>query len=288
MLCLKRLRSFNISAPGSDKSASGKALTDGAVNILETASPRLKADLARDLAQQWSAGGIASLEGAKNPPDRPSRPDTPLLLLPRDMPKRRAGGIPGRIALLHAVAHIELNAIDLAFDMIARFSGDLGVDAEAFATDWLRVGAEEAKHFLLVESCLADYDAKYGDLPAHDGLWEAAASTKQDLMGRLAVVPMVLEARGLDVTPDMIEKFERYGDQHAVDALKTIYREEVGHVQIGTKWFIRLCQSQKQEPIAAFKKLVSKYFKGNLKPPFNDSARMEAGLLPQFYQNSID
>ncbi len=266
----------------------GGSLTDGAVEILKAASAQSKAHLARELAQKWSCGALASLRGPQQPPDRPSRPEKPLLLLPRDMPKRRAGGIPGRIALLHAVAHIELNAIDLAFDMIARFSHELGDEAEDFATDWLKIGAEEAKHFLLLESCLASYDAEYGGLPAHDGLWEAAEATKNDLMGRLAVVPMVLEARGLDVTPDMIEKFERYGDENAVNALKTIYREEVGHVQIGTKWFQHLCQNRNQEPIATFKQLVSRYFKGNLKPPFNDSARQQAGLLPQFYQNSID
>ena len=264
------------------------SLADGAIEILETAPPRTKAALARELRQNWKVGVFGSLNGTKRPPDRPARPEKPQLLLPRDMPKRRAGGIQGRIALLHAVAHIELNAIDLAFDMIARFSGGLGDQSEAFAADWLNVGAEEAKHFLLLESCLAAYDAEYGDLPAHDGLWEAAEATQGDLMGRLAVVPMVLEARGLDVTPDMIEKFERYGDEKAVKALKTIYREEVGHVQIGTKWFQYLCKIRNQEPIATFKQLVPKYFKGNLKPPFNDSARSEAGLLPQFYQNSID
>ncbi len=204
------------------------------------------------------------------------------------MPKRRARGLTGRIALLHSVAHIELNAIDLAFDLVGRFSSELGPNANEFVTDWLKIGAEEAKHFLLVQNCLVGLGAAYGDLPAHDGLWEAAQNTSSDLLARLAVVPMVLEARGLDVTPAMIERFRKQGDEAAVAALETIFRDEIGHVEAGTKWFRRLCQRQQLDPIKAFKQLVEQYFKGSLKPPFNEAARSRAGLLPQFYQNSID
>lgn len=236
----------------------------------------------------WQASKGQMPLGDTEPPDRPARPAKPRLLAPREMPKRRVGGMAGRIALLHSVAHIELNAIDLALDLVARFASELGQEAGAFISDWLKVGAEEAKHFLLLQQCLAGLGATYGDLPAHDGLWEAAQNTRSDLAARLAIVPMVLEARGLDVTPAMIERLRAQGDEAAVAALETIYRDEIGHVAVGTKWFRKLCQSQKIDPVEAFKRLVEQYFKGSLKPPFNDAARSKAGLLPQFYQNSID
>ncbi len=204
------------------------------------------------------------------------------------MPKRRTGAVAGRAALLHAVAHIEFNAIDLAFDLIARFSALLGDRGPEFVDDWIGVGADEAKHFLMLEERLASYGMAYGDLPAHDGLWDAAMATQADLKARLAIVPMVLEARGLDVTPDMIRKFEKAGDEAAAQALQTIYRDEITHVAAGTKWFAAECEAQGLPPVPTFQALVRQYFKGNLKPPFNDAAHRQAGLLPQFYQNSID
>ncbi len=264
------------------------SLSAGAALVLTTADTRQKAELAGLVANRWRTPPKLPL-GDVMPPERPARPVKPPLLPPRDMPKRRMGGKAGRVALLHAIAHIELNAIDLAFDLIGRFLPRLAdTDQEDFASDWIRVGSEEAKHFLMLERCLEKYEASYGDLPAHDGLWEAAQATQSDLLGRLAVVPMVLEARGLDVTPKMIGQFEKAGDEEAAAALQTIYQDEIGHVEIGTKWFRRLCKEGNKEPVTTFKSLVSQYFKGSLKPPFNDTARSQAGLLPQFYQNSID
>jgi uncharacterized ferritin-like protein (DUF455 family) len=197
------------------------------------------------------------------------------------MPKRRTGGQAGRIALLHAVAHIELNAIDLAWDLIARFASlDL---PRAFYDDWVSVADDEARHFAMVEARLQDLGAAYGELPAHDGLWEAAQATRDDLMARLAVVPMVLEARGLDVTPDMAAKMERSGDRDSAAVLHTIYREEVAHVAIGGRWFQYLCQTGGKPPRETWQALVRQYFKGLLKPPFNVPARSEAGLPEDFY-----
>ncbi|MEM6635312.1 MAG: ferritin-like domain-containing protein [Pseudomonadota bacterium] len=261
-----------------------KPLAECAVEILETADGREKTALARRYAADWVAartGGESPEVGRALPPARPSRPARPQLLSPRDVPRRRPGTPAGRIALLHAVAHIELNAVDLHWDLIARFP-DCPMPV-GFFDDWVRAGDEEAKHFNLVCDCLERLDSFYGALPAHAGMWRAAEDTAQDIMGRLAVVPMVLEARGLDVTPGMIEIFTKAGDDASVAALKTIYQEEVGHVAYGSKWFHFLCGRNEQDPKPVFHALVRKYFHSTLKPPFNEEKRAEAGLPPDFY-----
>ncbi len=197
------------------------------------------------------------------------------------MPKRKPGSEKGRIALLHAVAHIELNAVDLHWDIIARFTDTrfpLG-----FYDDWVRAADEETKHFNLMCDCLEAQGSFYGALPAHAGMWRAAEDTAEDLLGRLAVVPMVLEARGLDVTPGMIDLFRRAGADDAVAALETIYAEEVGHVAYGSKWFHFLCGRHELDPKDVFHDLVRRYFHSTLKPPFNDEKRAEAGLPLDFY-----
>jgi uncharacterized ferritin-like protein (DUF455 family) len=198
------------------------------------------------------------------------------------MKRRRNLGAPaGRVALIHALAHIELNAIDLGWDIIARFSGaDL---PRQFFDDWIGVAAEEAEHFALLEARLVALDAAYGDLPAHDGLWEAAANTAHDLLARLAVVPLVLEARGLDVTPEMIRRLERAGDPDSAAILDRIYRDEVGHVAVGARWFETLCRERGLDPTATFRDRVSRHFTGALKPPFNEAARTAAGLPRAYY-----
>jgi len=178
------------------------------------------------LAARWRAGMVI---GDAIAIPRPARPGRPRLCPPRDMPRRRNFGTPaGRIALLHALAHIELNAIDLAWDIVARFARD--DTPHAFCDDWVHVAAEEAEHFALLADRLAALGAAYGELPAHDGLWEAAAATAHDLLARLAVVPLVLEARGLDVTPEMICRLERAGDAGSAAILRCIYEDEIGHV----------------------------------------------------------
>ena len=221
--------------------------------------------------------------GRAVPPARPARPERPVLLPPKEMPKRRAlGSTAGRIALIHALAHIELNAIDLAWDLVARFSGE-GLP-RAFFDDWVEVAAEEACHFELLAGRLADLGARYGDLPAHDGLWEAAAATADDLLARLAVVPLVLEARGLDVTPEMAARLERAGDAQSAAILRRIYRDEIGHVAVGLRWFDRLCRARGLVPQAVFHERVRRCFKGDLKPPFNREARAAAGFPAQYYE----
>jgi len=255
-------------------------LAAGAVEILVTAYPAAKAALAHEMARGWRRGEIEP--GTAQPPDRPARPARPLLLAPKEMPKRKAGpGLARRIALLHALAHIELNAIDLAWDLIARFaSPDL---PRGFFDDWVGVADQEAAHFELVAARLAELGAAYGDLPAHDGLWQAALETRHDLLARLAIAPLVLEARGLDVTPVMIATLRRHGDEASAAALEVIYREEIGHVAAGKRWFDWLAGQRGLEPGAAFQDLVRRHFRGRLKPPFNVEARAAAGLETAFY-----
>ena len=255
-----------------------------AEEVLRTGDARAKAALSRRHAAVWFASRAAGAPldiGSAAPPDRPARPDKPELLPPREVPRRRTGSPEGRIALLHAVAHIELNAVDLHWDVVARFAHvpmPLG-----FYDDWVKAGDEEAKHFNLLADCLEALGSHYGALPAHAFMWRAAEDTAQDLLARLAVVPMVLEARGLDVTPGMIEIFRKAGAEDAVAALETIYAEEVGHVAYGAKWFNFLCGRADIDPKESFHALVRKHFHGQLKPPFNAEKRAEAGLPPDFY-----
>ena len=259
-------------------------LAEMAVEVLTTADARAKTDLARAHARTWFAARDAGAPlpiGRAEPPLRPARPDRPALLDPRDVPRRKPGTEAGRIAMLHAIAHIELNAVDLHWDMIARFP-DVPMPL-GFYDDWVRSADEEAKHFGLVSACLEARDAHYGALPAHAGMWRAAADTSNDILGRLAVVPMVLEARGLDVTPGMIALFRKAGGPDVIQALETIYAEEVHHVAYGSKWFHFLCGRQDVDPKEAFHALVRRYFPGGTKPPFNEEKRAEAGLPPDFY-----
>lgn len=261
-------------------------LAERAVDILRTPEPAGKVRLTRALAAAWREGGLREV-GEAVPPDRPARPERPLLLPPRDMPKRRSGGSrAGRIALLHALAHIELNAIDLALDMLARF-GRAALPRQ-FCDDWLAVAGEEAEHHALLATRLAALGAAYGDLPAHDGLWQAAEATAQDPLARLAVVPLVLEARGLDVTPEMIGRLDRVGDAESAAVLRQIYADEIGHVATGRRWFTWLCAARGLPPVATWQSLVRRHFRGSLKPPFNDGARGAAGFGREFYAPIAD
>lgn len=256
-------------------------LAEGAVRILETGDAATKAETARAAAVAWRSGKLPL--GAATPPARPARPVRPELRLPRDMPKRRAtGSLANRVALLHALAHIELNAIDLAADLLARFGGS--GRSRAFHDDWMHVAAEEAEHFLLLAERLEALGAAYGDLPAHDGLWQAATATAHDLLARLAVVPLVLEARGLDVTPRMIGDLERAGDGESAGVLRRIFDDEIGHVAVGQRWFHAECVARGLDPGPTWQVLVRTHFKGVLKPPFNDTARCAAGMAAMDYR----
>jgi uncharacterized ferritin-like protein (DUF455 family) len=248
--------------------------------VLLAAEPRDKVRAARAAARAWRQGRLEHRFDAAMP-ERPARPERPELLPASRMPKRGRGGSErGRIALLHALAHIEFGAIDLAFDLAGRFGGDFPPE---FVGDWFSVGADEAMHFALLDRRLKALGSGYGALPAHDGLWEAAADTAHDVLARLAVVPMVLEARGLDVSPATIARLEAAGDVRSAAILDRIYHDEIRHVAAGTKWFKTAAESQGFEPIGRFHWLTNRYFRGELKPPFNDSARGQAGLSRDFY-----
>jgi uncharacterized ferritin-like protein (DUF455 family) len=249
--------------------------------VLLAGNPYDKVMSARAVARAWRRGALAWRFDVAMPA-RPARPGRPELLAPAQMPKRRkAGSERSRIAMLHALAHIEYGAIDLAFDMAGRFGADF---PRAFVDDWLSVGADEALHFALLDRRLRALGSHYGALPAHDGLWEAAAETAADPLARLAVVPMVLEARGLDVTPAILASFERAGDARSAAILGRIYRDEIRHVAAGTRWFRWACESRGFAPVAHWRALLERHFRGTVKPPFNDSARHQAGLSREFYE----
>lgn len=258
----------------------GASLADAARAVLECPDAAGKARTAHGVAALWRAGDLTL--GAGDMPDRPRRPAKPTLLPPNAMPRRTFKGARGRFALLHALAHIELNAIDLAFDIAGRFAGeDL---PRRFFDDWIRVGDEEALHFTLVQGRLVAMGGAYGDLPAHDGLWQAAYETRTDLLARLALVPMVFEARGLDVTPAMIARLADAGDLESADTLRLIYRDEQQHVAAGVRWFAHLCAARGIDGKRAFHALVRQYFRGALKPPFNTEARELAGFARAYYE----
>ena len=247
---------------------------------LLTAEPYAKVRATRDLARRWRRGELTYAFDVAMP-DCPARPERPVLMPPGAMPRRGRGqSLRGRIALLHAIAHIEFVAIDLALDMAGRFGDEMD---RAFVGDWLAVAADEAMHFVLLARRLIGLGTAYGDLPAHDGLWEAAYATRHDLAERLAIVPMVLEARGLDVTPTMIERMRSAGDETTARILERIYSDEIRHVRCGTTWFEKVCKRDGSDPSATWQSFVANHFRGGLKPPFNDSARQAAGLPREFY-----
>jgi len=256
-------------------SLSQASLSQAIRAALLTPDPREKAMLTRKIARDWRLGRLAAEFDAAMP-DRPARPERPELLPPNKMPKRGRGGSDrARIALWHSLAHIEFVAIDLALDIVGRFGAQLGT---GLVSDFLSVAADEAMHFWLVARHLATMGAAYGDLPAHDGLWKAAQNTAHDAAARLAIVPMVLEARGLDVTPAMLERVRASGDERGARILQRILNDEIGHVRYGAQHFARVAAQRGEEVDSLWIALVTQHFRGGVKPPFNDSARAAAGL----------
>ena len=214
-------------------------------------------------------------EAAPPPADvTAGRPPRPLLVSPLAVPRRSPHTVAGRAALVHALAHIEFNAINLALDAAYRFRGL----PPAFYRDWIRVAREEAQHFALLRAHLHVLDADYGDFPAHDGLWDMAVKTAHDPLARMALVPRVLEARGLDASPALIAKFAAVGDSAAVAILTTIADDEVVHVRIGTAWYRHLCAERGVDPLTTFQSLLRAYNAPRVRPPFHTAARHAAGF----------
>lgn len=255
-------------------------LTDAACQILGEPKPSEKVRLTYAYGKAWFEGEISDI-GKTIPPDRPARPSRPELCSASDMPKRSAGTGKRRTALIHAIAHIELNAIDLAWDAVARYV--LEGFPRAFFDDWVQVAIDEAQHFDMLDARLVELNAAYGDIPAHDGLWEAAITTRHDILDRMALVPMTLEARGLDTTPATVERLTKNGDEATAKIMAQIGKEEIDHVAAGVRWFEYICKKRDLEPISTFKSLTVKNFKGSLKPPFNQAARDLADMNRAYY-----
>jgi uncharacterized ferritin-like protein (DUF455 family) len=250
-------------------------LRSAALTVLREADPGTKCAGTHALAATQARGALTlDLDCSLVAPAVPGRPARPKLVHPARVPRRRIGTPEGRAALLHAIAHIEFNAINLALDALVRFSGL----PAAFYTDWLNVAAEEASHFELLAARLADLGSFYGALPAHDGLWEAAAKTRHDPLARMALVPRILEARGLDVTPGLQARLRAVGDEESAQILEIILRDEVGHVAIGNRWYGFLCSRAGLSPEDTFIDLCRQFGVRSPQPPFNHPARIRAGF----------
>jgi len=234
-----------------------------------------KCQLVDELVSDWMGGRLQRHDdGGIEPIDIPGRPQRPSLVDPREVPRRTLATEQGRVIMLHSFAHIEFNAINLALDAAYRFR-EMPDD---FISDWLQVAREEVKHFRLLQDYLQQLGSFYGAYDAHNGLWDMVCKTRHDVLHRMALVPRVMEARGLDVTPGLMKKFAGIGDQQAVDILQVIYDEEIGHVAIGNRWYQYCCAQRELEPRNTFKKLIEQYFSGQLRGPFNHAARLQAGF----------
>lgn len=252
------------------------SLFQAALRALQAGGADDKPATTRAIAAAWARGELA-IDHGEAPPDpiaMPGRPASPALVHPRDLPRRGLGTPAGRAAFIHAIAHIEFNAIDLAWDAVYRFRGM----PEAYYADWIAVAADEARHFELLRARLRELGHDYGDFDAHNGLWEMAEKTAHDGLARMALVPRVLEARGLDVTPAMIVKLRNAGDEATAGILELILREEVAHVAAGSRWFRWFCTLQDVDPAPRFRELLAEYARGALHGPFNVDARRAAGF----------
>jgi uncharacterized ferritin-like protein (DUF455 family) len=246
-----------------------------ALQLLALREPAAKVQAVRAWSGALSADAELDAQAVLDePPGLPGWPERPPLVPPAQLPQRSAFDAAGRAALLHAVAHIEYNAIALALDAVWRFPGL----PRAYYFDWARVAREEALHFSLLQQHLATLGHAYGDFAAHDGLWTMAERTRADVLARMALVPRTLEARGLDVTPPMRARFVRAGDLRAAEILDVILRDEIGHVAIGNRWYRWLCQRDGLDPLQAHVALAQRHRAPRPKPPFNLEARRAAGF----------
>jgi uncharacterized ferritin-like protein (DUF455 family) len=253
------------------------SLRERALQLLCVADPATKAEQTRALFEQIDAFSIDSATQLAALPDLPGRPARPRLVPPKEVPTRSPFTLEGRAALLHAIAHIEFNAINLALDAVWRFAGM----PDAFYRDWMRVASEEALHFTLLCDHLRSLGTAYGDFDAHDGLWLMTQRTAHDIVARMALVPRTLEARGLDATPPLQAKFAKAGDARAVEILGVILRDEIGHVAIGNRWYRWLCERDGHDPVALYAELAARYAAPKLRPPFNLDARRAAGFTDE-------
>ncbi|WP_186163549.1 ferritin-like domain-containing protein [Burkholderia gladioli] len=267
---------FSSAAPSVSSSTPARCVRAAALAALLETEPVAKAAQVRVLHAQWLAGR-AEVDPERRfapPPTLPGRPARPELVEPRFLQRRSMRSEAGRATLLHALAHIEFNAINLALDAVWRFPAM----PAAFYADWLKVAAEEAYHYTLLAARLAELGHAYGDFPAHDGLWEMCERTAGDVLARMALVPRTLEARGLDASPPIRARLMQAGDEASAAILDVILRDEIGHVAIGNRWFRHLCARAGLEPHPAYLRLAEQYHAPRLRGPFNFEARRDAGF----------
>ncbi|VAW52587.1 FIG00005326: uncharacterized protein [hydrothermal vent metagenome] len=262
-----------------------KNLFNSALCSLMHAEPMQKVELTYALQKDWlnnelTLGSTSEIQSLHVP----GRPLAPELVDAKDVPRRNIASLNGRLALVHAIAHIEFNAINLALDAIYRFQQM----PEQYYTDWCLVAAEEALHFTMLYEYLESHGVAYGDYLAHNGLWEMAVKTDSDVMVRMALVPRVLEARGLDVTPGMIAKLQSTGDVQLIAILQKIFDDEIGHVKIGSFWYKTLCEERGLDSEKTFLELIEKYMKGAKFGPFDIESRLEAGFSEVELQSLLD
>jgi uncharacterized ferritin-like protein (DUF455 family) len=255
-------------------------LIELAASCLQERDPARKVTCTREVAALFRQRGSGAASPVRACTQSPGRPEQPSLVHFTRLAQRRLTTAMGRAAFLHALAHIEFNAINLAWDAVCRFPGLPG----QYYLDWSRVAGEEACHFTLLVERLREAGHEYGDFPAHDGLWEMAEKTAHDPLVRMALVPRVLEARGLDVTPGMLGRLEAVGDAGSVRVLRRILDDEIGHVRIGSRWFEYLCEQRGLDPAQTFGQLLAAYGMQRIRPPLNLPARRQAG----FAQHELD
>jgi uncharacterized ferritin-like protein (DUF455 family) len=252
-----------------------RSLFDAAGDCLAASDPDAKLARTAAAADAFDNGQLPARSASQPEPIRmPGRPPTPRLVHARELPQRGLGTTLGRAAFVHSIAHIELNAIDLAWDAVYRFRGL----PPAYYADWVGVARDEARHFGMLRDRLRDLGHAYGDFDAHNGLWDMAEKTAHDGLARMALVPRVLEARGLDVTPAMIVKLRALGDDATADILELILREEIAHVAAGSRWYRWYCERAGVDPRIRFRELLDEFAHGSLRGPFNRDARLAAGF----------
>jgi len=253
-----------------------ECLFEAAQLCIAESDPERKVLLTQKSAAAFFAGELKLGNKAQMPEAiaAPGRPDKPILVPPKNLPKRGMGTTEGRASFLHAITHIEFNAMNLAWDAVYRFR-DMPF---AFYADFVKVASDESRHFMMLSNRLREMEVQYGDFEAHNGLWEMAEKTAHSCLARMALVPRVLEARGLDVTPGMMARLRSVGDHVSADILEIILEEEIPHVAAGTRWFLWCCEQEKKEPLQTFSDLITGLAKASIRGPYNFSARTAAGF----------
>lgn len=259
---------------------SATSLAEMGAMVLSTTDPLTKSRLSHLAYSRWRREKLPI--GASEPPDRPARPSKPQLVSPKEIPAPKNSGLPLNAYMLHNLAHVELNAIDLAWDTVVRFSPYHDLLGDMFFSDFAHVADDESRHFAWCSQRLAELGFSYGDMPAHNLLWRDCKKSSDNVVARLAVIPLVQEARGLDAGPRLVQKLIGFGDCKTSKVVAKIAEEEVAHVAVGVYWFVGVCQQMGRAPCPTFRDLLKEY-NVEVKGPFNYIAREEAGLPREWY-----